>query len=206
MDAATEPNGREAEMAVSLSKGQAISLKKESAGLRHVHMGLGWDPVEKKGFFGKLLGGSGDIDLDASVVIFDAQKNPLDTIYFGKLNSQDGAVRHTGDNLTGEGEGDDEVVKVDLEKLDHRAETLVFFVNSYRGQSFEEVANAFCRLVDDTTSTEICRFTLSEQGPHTGVVMAILSRNGGDWTMKAVGAPGQGRTVEQLVPDALGHF
>lgn len=196
-------------MAISLTKGQAISLKKESAGLRRVHMGLGWDPVENKptGFFGKLLGGGGgDIDLDASVVIFDGSRTPIDTVYFGKLNSSDGAIRHTGDNLTGEGEGDDESIKVDLEGLNPAAETLVFLVNSYRGQTFDEVANAFCRLVDDDSNKEICRYTLTEQGSHTGVVMAILSRNGGDWQMKAVGAPGTGRTVDQLVPDALQHF
>jgi len=193
-------------MAISLSKGQSISLKKEAAGLRHVHMGLGWDPVEKKGFFNKLLGGGGEIDLDASVVIFDGEKKPIDAIYFGKLNSDDGAIRHSGDNLTGEGEGDDESIHVDLEGLTPAAETLVFFVNSYRGQTFDEVANAFCRLVDEATNKEICRFTLTEQGSHTGVVMAILSRNGGDWQMKAIGAPGEGRTVDQLVPDALAHF
>lgn len=196
-------------MAVSLSKGQTISLKKESAGLRRVHMGLGWDPVQKeaKGFFGKLLGGGGgDIDLDASVVVFDANRQPIDAIYFGKLRSDDGAILHTGDNLTGEGDGDDESVKVDLDGLNPAAETLVFFVNSYRGQTFNEVENAFCRLVDDERGNEICRYTLTEQGAHTGVVMAVLSRNGGDWQMKAVGAPGQGKTVNELVPDALNHF
>ena len=193
-------------MAISLSKGQAISLKKEAAGLRHVHMGLGWDPVEKKGFFNKLLGGGGEIDLDASVVVFDGTKKPIDAIYFGKLKSDDGAIVHTGDNLTGEGEGDDESVHVDLEALNPAAETLVFFVNSYRGQTFNEVQNAFCRLVDQSSGKEICRFTLTDQGTHTGVVMAILSKNGGDWQMKAIGAPGQGRTVDQLVPDALAHF
>ena len=193
-------------MAISLSKGQTISLKKESAGLRNVHMGLGWDPVQSKGFFGKLLGGGGDIDLDASVVIFNAAKQPLDAIYFGKLTSDNGAIRHTGDNLTGEGEGDDESIKVDLEALPADVESLVFFVNSYRGQTFNEVENAFCRLVDEGSGKEICRYTLTEQGPHTGVVMAVLSRNGGEWNMKAVGAPGQGRTVDQLVPDAQAHI
>lgn len=192
-------------MAISLSKGQAISLKKESAGLKRVHMGVGWDPIAPKGFFGKLRGAK-DIDLDASVVTFDAAKQPIDLIFFGKLTSDDGSIHHTGDNLTGDGDGDDEVVKVDLERLNPAVETLVFFVNSYQGQTFNEVDNAFCRLLDDDSGQEICRFTLTDQGAHTGVVMAILSRNGGDWTMKAIGAPGQGRTANQLVPDALRHI
>lgn len=192
-------------MAISLSKGQTISLKKESAGLKRVHMGVGWDPVAPKGFFAKLTGPK-DIDLDASVITFDGAKQPTGIVYFGQLKSADGAIQHTGDNLTGEGDGDDEVIKVDLERLPANVESLVFFVNSYRGQTFNEVDNAFCRVLDDDTQKELCRFTLSEQGAHTGVVMAILSRNGGDWQLRAVGMPGAGRTADQLVPDALRHL
>ena len=192
-------------MAISLSKGQTISLKKESAGLKRVHMGVGWDPIAPKGVVAKLTGPK-DIDLDASLVMFDAAKEVFDFIYFGQLQSKDGAVLHTGDNLTGDGDGDDEVIKVDLDKLHPTVETLVFFVNSYQGQTFNEVDNAFCRVLDDDTQKELCRFTLTDQGPHTGVVMAVLSRNGGDWQLKAIGMPGVGRTADQLVPDALRHI
>ncbi|MFG5382319.1 TerD family protein [Yoonia sp. R2-816] len=192
-------------MAISLSKGQTISLKKESAGLKRVHMGLGWDPVAPKGFFAKLTGPK-DIDLDASVITFDASKQPTGIVFFGQLQSADGSILHTGDNLTGEGDGDDEVIKIDLDRLDSNVETLVFFVNSYRGQTFNEVDNAFCRIMDDDTQKELCRFTLTDQGAHTGVVMAVLSRSGGDWQLKAVGAPGVGRKADELVPDALQHI
>jgi len=137
-------------MAISLSKGQTISLKKESAGLKRVHMGVGWDPVAPKGFFAKLTGPK-DIDLDASLITLSAAKEPTGIIYFGQLQSADGAIVHTGDNLTGDGDGDDEVIKVDLERLDPNVETLVFFVNSYQGQTFNEVDNAFCRVLDDDT-------------------------------------------------------
>ncbi len=192
-------------MAISLSKGQTISLKKESSGLKKVHMGVGWDPVAPKGFFAKLTGPK-DIDLDASLITFDAAKQPTGIVYFGQLQSADGAILHTGDNLTGDGDGDDEVIKVDLERLDPKVETLVFFVNSYQGQTFNEVDNAFCRVLDDDTQKELCRFTLTDQGAHTGVVMAVMSRNGGDWQLKAIGMPGVGRTADQLVPDALRHI
>jgi tellurium resistance protein TerZ len=188
-------------MSISLSKGQALSLSKSNPGLATIFMGLGWDPIKSKsGFFGKLLGGGGgDIDLDASVIVFDAEKNDIETVYFGNLRSSNGAISHDGDNLTGEGDGDDEVIRVDLSKLDPRATHLVFTVNSFRGQTFNEVDNAVARLVDISSGREICSFTLREQGSHTGVVMASLSKGADGWTMRAHGAPATGRTVRDLV-------
>ncbi len=189
-------------MSVSLSKGQALSLSKSNPGLTRVFMGLGWDPVKKKGgFFGSLLGGSGGgaIDLDASVMVFDAARNNIESISFRKLKSADGSIVHGGDNLTGEGDGDDEVIRIDLARLDARAVHLVFTVNSFRGQTFNEVENAVARLVDDTNRGEICSYTLREQGAHTGVVMASLSKGPEGWTMTAHGVPATGRTVEDLV-------
>ncbi|MEL6839421.1 MAG: TerD family protein [Pseudomonadota bacterium] len=192
-------------MAISLSKGQTISLKDASANLRHIHMGVGWDPVIPQGLIARLTGPK-EVDLDASVITFNASKEPTGIVYFGKLQSPDGAIMHMGDNLTGDGHGDDEVIKVDLTSLDDDVETLVFFVNSYQGHTFEEVDNAFCRVLDSDTGIELCRFTLSDKGAHTGVVMATLARNDGDWQIKAVGLPGVGRTADQLVPDALRHI
>lgn len=197
-------------MAISLSKGQTISLAKEASGsgLSRVRMGLGWDPVKKKGGFlsGLLGGGGGDIDLDASCLMLDGGKNLVDVVWFRQLKSKDGAITHSGDNLTGEGDGDDEVIKVDLARLPAEVKTLVFLVSSFRGQTFNEVQNAFCRLVDETGGKEIARYTLSEQGAHTGVVMAVLSRASGEWTMKAVGAPANGRTAQDLAGAALAHI
>src|SRR5680860_640642 len=187
-------------MSISLSKGQAISLSKDNPGLSRVFMGLGWDPVKSGGgFFGKLLGGGASIDLDASVLVFDSAKTEIDRVHFSKLKSSDGAITHDGDNLTGEGDGDDEVIRVDLSRLDPRAAHLVFTVNSFRGQTFNEVDNAVARLVDDTNQREICSYTLREQGAHTGVVMASLSKGSDGWSMTAHGVQATGRTVDDLV-------
>lgn len=187
-------------MTISLTKGQSLSLAKSSPGLTRVFMGLGWDPVKKSGFLGGLFGGGGgSIDLDASVIVFDGAKNAIETVYFGNLKSANGAIKHDGDNLTGDGEGDDEVIHVDLSRLDPRAAHLVFTVNSFRGQTFKEVDNAVARLVDEASGQEICSFTLTEQGPHTGVVMASLSKGADGWTMRAHGVPATGRTVQDLV-------
>ena len=188
-------------MTISLEKGQSLSLAKNNPGLARVFMGLGWDPVKKGGFLGGLFGGGGggSIDLDASVIVFDGAKTAIEIVYFGKLKSSDGSIKHDGDNLTGDGDGDDEVIHVDLSRLDPRAAHLVFTVNSFRGQTFKEVDNAVARLVDETNGKEICSFTLKEQGPHTGVVMASLSKGADGWIMKAHGAPATGRTVQDLV-------
>ncbi|MBT28166.1 MAG: stress protein [Thalassobius sp.] len=195
-------------MSITLSKGEKLSLEKEAAGLKKVFMGLGWDPADsgkKKGFLGGLLGGGagGDIDLDASVIVLDAAKKVLDTVSFSQLRSKDGSIRHAGDNLTGQGDGDDEVIHVDLSKLDSNAAYLVFTVNSFRGQTFNEVDNAVARLVDETGNTEICRFTLREHGRHTGVIMASLAKNSDGWQMTAHGVPAGGRTVRDLANDAI---
>jgi tellurium resistance protein TerZ len=196
-------------MGISLSKGQTINLSKDSgSGLTKVFMGLGWDPVEQKkgGFLGGIFGGGGgggDIDLDASVIMLDAGKQVIDTVSFSQLKSKDGSIKHGGDNLTGQGDGDDEVIYVDLTKLPSNATHLVFTVNSFRGQTFNEVENAFARLVDDTNDKELCRYTLTEQGQHTGVVMASMSKSSDGWHMTAHGKPCQGRTVKDIAKDAV---
>ena len=197
-------------MAVSLAKGQTVSLEKSGGGVTRLHLGLGWDPVkkQKKGLLAGLLGGGGDdsIDLDASCIVCDRDKNTLDLVWFRSLKSADGAIVHTGDNLTGEGDGDDEVIKVDTTALAAEACHLVFLVNSFRGQTFDEVDNAFCRVLDDASRDELCRYTLAEKGAHTGVVMGVLSRTDGGWSFKAVGAPADGRTAEEMSAAAIRHI
>lgn len=187
-------------MAISLTKGQSISLEKQGgSGLSKVRMGLGWDPAKPSGFFGKLLGGAEEIDLDASCILFDANKNSIDTVWFRQLSSKDGSIKHSGDNRTGDGDGDDETISVDLARLPAQVTSLVFTVNSFRGQTFDQVENAFCRLVDQASNQEIAKFKLAEKGKHTGVVMAILKREAAGWTMTAVGRPTNGRTAQDLV-------
>jgi tellurium resistance protein TerZ len=187
-------------MAVNLSKGQKISLEKEAGGaLTTVIMGLGWDVVQKKGFLG-FGGGSADIDLDASCIMFDENGNPLDAIWFQQLRSKDGSIQHTGDNLTGAGEGDDEQIIVDLSRVPANVKSLMFVVNSFTGQNFSQVQNAFCRIVNQSNGQEIARYNLSAQGGHTAQIMAKVYRHSGEWKMHAIGETSTGRTFHDLMP------
>lgn len=195
-------------MALSLKKNQTISLKKDDgSGLTKAFLGCGWDAVRTKSFSGavsRLFGGSStNIDLDASCILLDANKNIVDQVWFNQLKSYDGSIIHTGDNLTGEGDGDDEVIYVSPTRVPEKVTSLVFTVNSYRGQTFNEVENAFIRLVDTSTSPpkEIARYDLSEAGNYTGMIMAVLTRKGGQWTMTALGRPSSGRTFHTMLPD-----
>lgn len=169
---------------VSLSKGQKVSLSKDGGvALTMIRMGLGWDPIKKGGFFGSR---EVDIDLDASCVLF-ADAQPVDVAFYNQLRTKDGSIQHMGDNRTGEGEGDDEVVMVDLTRVPVHVTTLFFIVTSYEGQTFEQVQNAFCRLVDHTTGAELARYTLAGGMPSTGMIMAKVYREGSGWKLQAIG-------------------
>ncbi|GAB2972037.1 TerD family protein [Streptomyces pseudoechinosporeus] len=194
-------------MSVNMTKGQQISLNKaDGSALTSVRMGLGWQAAARKGFLAKLTGG-GDIDLDASAVLFAAGQ-PVDVVFFQHLVSDDGSVRHTGDNLTGGAGsgGDDEAVLVDLARVPAQIDQIVFTVNSFTGQTFAEVQNAFCRLVDETTGAELARYTLTGGGKHTAQIMAKVHRTGGSWQMKAIGEPATGRTFQDLLPSIAPHL
>ncbi|GHE62445.1 TerD family protein [Streptomyces vinaceus] len=176
---------------VSLQKNQTVSLVKNGRPLlSQVKMGLGWEPA----FRGR------DIDLDASVIAYGPQRNHIDSCYFGKLSILNGAIKHSGDNLTGEGAGDDEVIVVDLGRLPAEATGLVFTVNSFSGQKFTEVAKAYCRLIDAASGEELVRFDLTGAEPQTGVMMAKLIRQfSGEWEMTAIGEFVKSRTVRGMV-------
>ena len=190
-------------MAVTLTKGQKISLNKESGGgLTRVVMGLGWDGVKKKGLLG-VFGGGGNIDLDASCMMFDASRHLLDVVWFQQLGSKDGSIRHTGDNRTGDGEGDDEQINVDLTAVPANVQALVFVVNSFTGQTFDAVANAYCRIVDATTNQEVARFSLTGGGHYTAQIMAKVYRHNGEWKMHAIGEPSSGATFRDLTPQVI---
>lgn len=188
-------------MAVSLEKGQKISLDKTAgSALTQVKMGVGWDVTVSKGFLGFGGGKSGDIDLDASCLMFSEQGEVLDAIWFQQLTSKDGSIRHSGDNRTGAGDGDDETITVDLSRVPAQVKSLIFTVNSFRGQSFEKVQNAYCRLVNAQNNQEVAKFNLSCQGGHTGLVVAKLYRHGGEWKMHAIGDNAVGRTFHDMMP------
>lgn len=179
---------------VSLQKNQTVSLVKGGKPLlSQVKMGLGWEPA----FRGK------DIDLDASVIAYGPNRNHLDSCYFGKLSILNGAIKHSGDNLTGEGAGDDEVIVVDLGRIPAEATGLVFTVNSFTGQKFTEVAKAYCRLIDAATGEELVRFDLTGAEPQTGVLMAkLIKQFSGEWEMTGMGEFVKSRTVRGMVKPA----
>ncbi|MFD4876773.1 TerD family protein [Streptomyces sp. NPDC058420] len=176
---------------VSLQKNQTVSLVKGGRPLlSQVKMGLGWEPAY----------GGKDIDLDASVIAYGPQRNHIDSCYFGKLSILNGAIKHSGDNLTGEGGGDDEVIVVDLGRIPQEVTGLVFTVNSFSGQKFTEVAKAYCRLLDAATGEELVRFDLTNAEAQTGVMMAKLVKQfSGEWDMTAMGNFVKSRTVRGMV-------
>ena len=168
-------------MSISLKKGQKVSLTKESAGLSNVLVGLGWDAAEteKKGFFASLLGsGSADIDCDATAILLKDGKfcDKSDVVYFGNLQHKSGTVRHMGDNLTGDGDGDDEQILIELSKVPAEYDRIVIVVNIYdcikRKQEFGMIKNAFIRIVDGKTNRELCKYNLSEN--YSGMTAMIF--------------------------------
>ena len=183
-------------MAVNLQKGQKIDLTKTNAGLKKVMVGLGWDEVEQKRrlFAPKPQ----DIDCDASVILCGKDGKVISQdvksccVYFGNLRHASGAIIHQGDNLTGNGEGDDEQIMVDLSLLPPQVQKLVFVVNIYdanvRHQHFGMIRNAFIRIVDTTSRTELCRFNLTEEySGMQGLVVGELYRHNNEWKFNAVG-------------------
>jgi len=202
-------------MTISLKKNQGISLSKTTNSLSTVVMGLGWDAFMMKevkiggifGMFGSTTGKKKkvpmDVDLDASCLLMDKNGNALESIYFNKLTSRCKNVKHTGDNRTGDGDGDDEQIKVNLESLPSNVEHVVFVVNAFsRNVSFNNVENAFCRLFNGRDGKEMVRTELDASGTHTAIVMAKVSRMNGDWQFTSLLEPCDGRTVGQVIPVA----
>jgi stress response protein SCP2 len=182
---------------VSLAKGQRVSLVKNgNQALTRVRMGLGWDPVKRGGVFGAKR--EAQIDLDAAAVLFSGGQ-PSDVAFYNQLRSKDGSVQHTGDNRTGEGEGDDEVITVDLTRVPPQVDVVMFVVTSYEGQTFEQVQNAYCRLVD-ATDGELARYQLAGGMAFTALAMAKIYRADGGWKLQALGEGLQARTPIEAAP------
>ena len=173
-------------MGVSLSKGGNVSLTKQAPGLSAVVVGLGWDE--------RLTSGQA-FDLDASALMLDARGRILSDqhfVFFNNLASPDGSVEHTGDNLTGSGEGDDEQIKVDLSRVPAEVDRIVFPVSIYeadsRRQNFGQVRNAFIRVINQADGAELTRYDLSEDASsETAMIFGELYRYSGDWKFRAVG-------------------
>lgn len=184
-------------MSISLQKGQKIDLTKGSAGLQHIMVGLGWDeaPQASGGFLG-LFNKPKPIDCDASAILCNLAGKYSDLVYYGNLRLGNGSVIHQGDNLTGEGEGDDEQIMVDLKKVSSDVSKIVFVVNIYdadiRKQHFGMIHNAFIRLVDLDKNQEICRYDLSENYyGMEGMIVGEIYRKNNEWKFNAIGQPVQ---------------
>ena len=175
-------------MAISLKKGQKVDLTKTNPGLKNILIGLGWD-VNK-------YDGGKDFDLDASVFLLNAEgkvNSGDDFVFFNNLKHVSGSVEHLGDNLTGQGEGDDEQIKIDLSKVPANVEKIDFTVTIYeaeeRKQNFGQVENAFIRVVNEATGEELIRYDLGEDfSIETAVIIGELYRNKGEWKFNAIGS------------------
>lgn len=198
-------------MAVNLQKGQRISLTKDNAGLSKIMVGLGWDPVAQnsgKGLLGSLFGGSApNIDCDSSVFMLDGNgviRGKEDVIYFGNLKHRSGSVQHMGDNLTGDGDGDDEQVMVNLSSVPQDISKLVFVVNIYdcikRRQHFGMIRNAFIRIVNMSNNQEMLRFNLTDDYSNkTALFVAEIYRHGSEWKFAAIGEGDNSANISEML-------
>lgn len=179
-------------MSINLKKGQKVSLSKEAAGLSKVIVGLGWDEVNRGGLFSTRK--PDPIDCDASAILLKSGKfcSRDDLVYYGNLHHKSGAINHLGDNLTGEGEGDDEQIIIDLAKVPQEYDKIVIVVNIYqaniRKQHFGMLKNAFVRVVDERTGRELCRYDLTENyDGMTAMIFGEVYRYGNEWKFNAIG-------------------
>ncbi|WP_067564469.1 TerD family protein [Nocardia acidivorans] len=161
--------------------------------LEHLTVGLGWDPAQPK-WFGRSL----DIDLNVAALMFSADRL-VDVVYHEQLSSVDGSIRHGGDSLTGEGRGDDEVIGIDLTRIDPNVTAVVLLVTCYTGQNLDEVENAFCRLVSGAEETEFRRFELSGL-PYPGLVVGVLIRGLAGWEFRDIGTGVAARHPVEAAP------
>ncbi len=194
-------------MAISLQKGQKVNLTKENAGLKAVRIGLGWDQAqaEKKGFLG-FGTKTAQVDCDASAILLQGGKfkNNEDIVYFGNLRHKSDSVMHMGDNLTGAGDGDDEQVLIDLQRIPPQYDRIVMVVNIYaaekRNQHFGMIQNAFIRVVDANSNVELYRYNLTEN--YAGMLAMLfgeLYRDGNEWKFSALGQGTSDKNLSQLL-------
>merc|ERR1712057_59796 len=174
-------------VAFAMEKGGVLDLP---AGLGQITVGLGWDVDE------------GECDLDVSAVLMDRDGRNVESVFFGRLESEEHGIQHTGDNLTGEGEGDDEQILVNLDQIGQAIQQVFFVVNIYTPhRTFMQVAEPFCRVLDNSSGAELCRYALRDAGSESGLIIARIAREaGGRWGFHALGLPCRGRTYKDSTP------
>ena len=192
-------------MAINLEKGQRINLEKSNGSkLQNICVGINWGAIEKKGLFGSKKEA---VDLDASCAIYDANKNKIDSVNFKKLNSNDGSIKHSGDDLTGDLNGDDgldnEVITVDLSKVSSNASYIAFFVNSFQGQDFKDIPFASIRIYEGTptkVSEVFAKYDIANDANFAGnvtMVLGVFYKKNNEWKFNAVGVPTKDKVIEQ---------
>ncbi|WP_316634742.1 TerD family protein [uncultured Flavobacterium sp.] len=194
-------------MAINLEKGQRINLEKSNGSkLQNICVGVNWGAIEKKGFFGTKKEA---VDLDASCAVYDDKKNHIDSVNFRKLISNDRAIKHSGDDLTGDLNGDDgldnEVITLDFSQLSPAANHVAFFINSFRGQDFKDIPFASIRIYEGTptrVSQEFARFDVANDATFAGnvsMVLGVFYKRNEEWKFSAVGVPTNDKKLEQTI-------
>lgn len=183
-------------MAVNLTKGQGVNLKKDAPNLNRILIGLGWDP--EKSIFGRA------IDIDASVICIDEKGKKEFVVFYGKLNHPSGAIKHCGDNLTGEGDGDDEQIIIELDRIPEKIVRLAVIINIYeaysRNQHFGKVKNCFVHADDMSTNKELVRYNVDGNfDKKTGIFVADIYRHKGEWKFKAIGEGVEAKNINDMV-------
>jgi tellurium resistance protein TerZ len=194
-------------MAINLEKGQRINLEKSNGTkLQNICVGVNWGAIEKKGFFGTKKEA---VDLDASCAVYDDKKNHIDSVNFKKLQSNDQAIKHSGDDLTGDLNGDDgldnEVITLDFSKLSPAANHVAFFINSFRGQDFKDIPFASIRIYEGTptrVNEEFARYDIANDATFAGNVSMVLGtfyKRNEEWKFSAIGVPTNDKKLEQTI-------
>ncbi|ENA1795380.1 tellurium resistance TerZ family protein [Flavobacterium psychrophilum] len=194
-------------MAINLEKGQRINLEKSNGSkLLNICVGVNWGAIEKKGLFGAK---KEPVDLDASCAVYDDKKNHIDSVNFKKLVSNDRAIKHSGDDLTGDLNGDDgldnEVITLDFSQLSSAANHVAFFINSFRGQDFKDIPFASIRIYEGTptrVSQEFARFDIANDASFAGnvsMVLGVFYKRNDEWKFSAIGVPTSDKKLEQTV-------
>ncbi|TAE38751.1 MAG: TerD family protein [Sphingobacteriales bacterium] len=203
-------------MAINLQKGQRISLEKTNGTkLQNICVGINWGAIEKKGMFG--FGTTKEaVDLDASCALFNDAKQTVDVVYFGSLKSKDGAVKHSGDDLTGDMGGDDgldnEIITLDFSQLNPQVTYVAFVLNSFRGHDFGTIPFASIRIYEGTpkrVNEVFATFDIAKGAGfagHTSMVMGVFYKKNGEWKFNAVGEPTKDKKLEETVKTVANQY
>lgn len=202
-------------MGINLQKGQRINLQKGNGTvLQNVCVGVNWGAIEKKNWLGGIEKEA--VDLDASCILFDEAKNNVDVVYFGSLRSKDGAISHSGDDLTGDMDGDDgldnEIITVDFSKLNSQVTHVAFVLNSYRGHDFGTIPFASIRIYEGTPSrvNEVFATYNIAKGEgfagHVSMVLGVFYKRNGEWKFNAIGEPTKDRKLEEAIKTVQQKF